>query len=117
MADRIGDRAVVLGGSVAGLFAARVPADFYREVAVVDRDRLIGVTGPRRAVPQGHHTHGLPARGQQIFEEFMSRLQVAATRDTDVSRAFMRVAGLVDPPTALMRMPMISRVLWSARNR
>ncbi|MFI9811261.1 FAD-dependent oxidoreductase [Saccharothrix variisporea] len=69
MADRIGDRAVVLGGSVAGLFAARVLADFYREVTVVDRDRLIGVTGPRRAVPQGHHIHGLLARGQQILEE------------------------------------------------
>lgn len=69
MAERIGERAVVLGGSIAGLFAARVLSDFYRQVTVVDRDRLIGVTGPRRAVPQGHHIHGLLARGQQILEE------------------------------------------------
>ncbi|BCJ41138.1 FAD-binding monooxygenase [Actinoplanes ianthinogenes] len=60
---------MVLGGSVAGLFAARVLADHFREVVVVDRDPLEGVTGPRRAVPQGHHIHGLLARGQQILEE------------------------------------------------
>lgn len=69
MAERIGDRAVVLGGSVAGLFAARVLSEFYHHVVVVDRDRLVGVVGPRRAVPQGHHIHGLLARGQQIIEE------------------------------------------------
>ncbi|WP_422771038.1 FAD-dependent oxidoreductase [Plantactinospora sp. WMMC1484] len=69
MNEHVGDRAVVLGGSVAGLFAARVLADFYRTVTVVDRDQLVGATGPRRAVPQGHHIHGLLARGQQILEE------------------------------------------------
>ncbi|MBE1487549.1 FAD-dependent oxidoreductase [Plantactinospora soyae] len=69
MNEHVGDRAVVLGGSVAGLFAARVLADFYRTVTVVDRDQLTGATGPRRAVPQGHHIHGLLARGQQILEE------------------------------------------------
>jgi hypothetical protein len=53
----------------------------------------------------------------RLGNAFMSRLQVAATRDRDVSRAFMRVAGLVDPPTALTRLPVLSRVLWQARNR
>jgi flavin-dependent dehydrogenase len=43
---------------------------------------------------------------------FMPRLQAAATRDSEVSRAFMRVAGLVDPPQALMRPGIISRVFW-----
>lgn len=69
MGQRIGDRAVVLGGSMAGLLAARVLADAYGEVLVVDRDRLSGVTAARRGVPQGRHVHGLLARGQQILEE------------------------------------------------
>ncbi|WP_460915299.1 FAD-dependent monooxygenase family protein [Plantactinospora veratri] len=69
MNEDVGDRAVVLGGSVAGLFAARVLADFYRSVTVVDRDQLVGATGPRRAVPQGRHIHGLLTRGQQTIEE------------------------------------------------
>ncbi|WP_407698933.1 FAD-dependent oxidoreductase [Streptomyces katsurahamanus] len=67
--DSTGTRAVVLGGSIAGLFAARVLADAYDEVLIVDRDALVGVDGPRRSAPQGRHINGLLARGQQIMEE------------------------------------------------
>ena len=63
------DRAVVLGAGMAGLLAARVLADHYPEVVLVDRDRVLGVRDARRGVPQGHHAHGLLAKGQQILEE------------------------------------------------
>src|SRR4051812_5369255 len=69
MVDQVGHRAVVLGGSMAGLLAARVLADAFAEVVIVDRDKLLGVTEARRGVPQGRHVHGLLARGQQILEE------------------------------------------------
>ncbi|SDQ30729.1 FAD-dependent oxidoreductase [Thermostaphylospora chromogena] len=69
MGDTTGTRAVVLGGSLAGLFAARVLSDAYDEVLVVDRDVLLGVAGPRRGCPQGRHINGLLARGQQAMEE------------------------------------------------
>jgi 2-polyprenyl-6-methoxyphenol hydroxylase-like FAD-dependent oxidoreductase len=70
MSDLVGDRAVVLGGSMAGLLVARVLAESYAEVLVVDRDDLAGTNGvPRRGVPQGHHAHGLLAAGQQALEE------------------------------------------------
>ncbi|WP_051110270.1 FAD-dependent oxidoreductase, partial [Saccharomonospora halophila] len=69
MVARVGQRAIVLGGSIAGLLAARVLADAYADVTVVDRDRLLGVSATRRGVPQGRHVHGLLARGQQILEE------------------------------------------------
>lgn len=69
MVDQVGHRAVVLGGSMAGLLAARVLAEAFAEVVIVDRDKLIGVTEARRGVPQGRHVHGLLARGQQILEE------------------------------------------------
>jgi len=62
-------RAVVLGGSIAGLFAARVLADAYDEVVVVDRDRLAGVSGPRRSRPQGRHINALHCRGRLVMEE------------------------------------------------
>jgi 2-polyprenyl-6-methoxyphenol hydroxylase-like FAD-dependent oxidoreductase len=62
-------RAVVLGGSLSGLFAARVLSDAYDEVVVVDKDVLLGVEGPRRGCPQGKHINGLLARGQQALEE------------------------------------------------
>jgi 2-polyprenyl-6-methoxyphenol hydroxylase-like FAD-dependent oxidoreductase len=63
------ERAVVLGGSMAGTLAARVLADCYREVLVVDRDKLLGVRQPRRGAPHTVHAHGLLARGHMIMEE------------------------------------------------
>jgi 2-polyprenyl-6-methoxyphenol hydroxylase-like FAD-dependent oxidoreductase len=62
-------RAVVLGGSIAGLFAARVLADAYDEVLVVDRDTLLGVAGPRKGRPQGRHINAMHVRGRVVMEE------------------------------------------------
>ena len=69
MKDGSDDHAVVLGGSVAGLLAARVLAEAYDRVTVVDRDELSPGARPRRGAPQGRHIHGLLARGQQILEQ------------------------------------------------
>src|SRR6185437_4960449 len=66
---KLGDHAVVLGASMAGLLAARLLADAYHDVTLVERDALSGVPEPRRAVPQGPHIHGLLAKGQQALEE------------------------------------------------
>ncbi|HEY0640005.1 MAG TPA: FAD-dependent monooxygenase [Pseudonocardiaceae bacterium] len=74
MTNYIGDRAVVLGGSMAGLITARVLSDAYAQVTVVDRDVLSGVDTPRRGVPQGPHAHGLLVRGHQILEELFPGL-------------------------------------------
>jgi 2-polyprenyl-6-methoxyphenol hydroxylase-like FAD-dependent oxidoreductase len=60
---------VVLGGSIAGVLAARVLAEFYREVVVVDRDPVVGVTAARRGAPHTRHAHGLHARGHLVMEE------------------------------------------------
>jgi 2-polyprenyl-6-methoxyphenol hydroxylase-like FAD-dependent oxidoreductase len=61
-------RAVVLGASMAGLLAARVLAETYDEVLLIDRDRVQGEQGYRQGVPHGRHAHGLVARGHQIME-------------------------------------------------
>ena len=65
MRRQIGDRAVVLGASMAGLLAARVLADAYGQVPVIDRDELPGLAGHRRGVPHGRHVHGLAPRGSR----------------------------------------------------
>jgi 2-polyprenyl-6-methoxyphenol hydroxylase-like FAD-dependent oxidoreductase len=69
MTDTVGERAIVLGGSMAGLLAARILSEHYAEVTVVDRDTLTNTTSPRRGVPQGFHAHALLARGKQILDE------------------------------------------------
>ncbi|MET8161243.1 FAD-dependent monooxygenase [Sphaerisporangium sp. NPDC005289] len=68
MGNDANTRAVVLGGSLGGLFAARVLADAYDEVVVVDRDLLVDVKEPRRGCPQGRHISGLLTRGQRAIE-------------------------------------------------
>jgi 2-polyprenyl-6-methoxyphenol hydroxylase-like FAD-dependent oxidoreductase len=68
------DRAVVLGASVAGLLAARVLADAYAEVVVVERDELPQGPAHRRGAPQSRHIHGLLARGQQALEDLFDGL-------------------------------------------
>ncbi|MEU8678800.1 FAD-binding monooxygenase [Streptomyces sp. NPDC048560] len=74
MNEAVGDRALVLGGSIAGTFAARVLSEFYREVVVVDRDRVTGVRRARRGAPHAAQAHGLHARGCQILETFFPDL-------------------------------------------
>jgi 2-polyprenyl-6-methoxyphenol hydroxylase-like FAD-dependent oxidoreductase len=66
--NQLGERAVVLGGGMAGLAAARVLSDRYADVVIVDRDELIGVTTYRSGVPHGRHAHGLVAKGHSIYE-------------------------------------------------
>jgi 2-polyprenyl-6-methoxyphenol hydroxylase-like FAD-dependent oxidoreductase len=62
-----GSHAVVVGGSMAGLLAARVLADHFARVTVVDRDRFPCLPDHRAGAPQSHHAHALLQRGQQIL--------------------------------------------------
>jgi 2-polyprenyl-6-methoxyphenol hydroxylase-like FAD-dependent oxidoreductase len=57
-------QAVVLGGSVAGLLAARILADHAESVVIVDRDGPATVDGARAAVPQGDQVHALLPGGR-----------------------------------------------------
>src|ERR1700712_1061324 len=66
---KLGRHAVVLGASMGGLLAARVLADFYEAVTVVERDPMSGGATQRRGVPQGHHGHALLGRGSQVLDD------------------------------------------------
>jgi 2-polyprenyl-6-methoxyphenol hydroxylase-like FAD-dependent oxidoreductase len=60
--------AVVVGGSMAGLLAARVLANHFEQVTLVERDALTDTAQPRKGVPQGHQLHVLLPRGLDIVE-------------------------------------------------
>ncbi|MGA9357794.1 MAG: 2-polyprenyl-6-methoxyphenol hydroxylase-like oxidoreductase, partial [Mycobacterium sp.] len=99
---KLGDHAVVLGASMGGLLAARVLADFYRTVTVIERDELPDDAVTRRGVPQGRHPHALLARGARILDELFPGLLdelVAAGApvldDGDLSRLHMSYSGHV----------------------
>jgi 2-polyprenyl-6-methoxyphenol hydroxylase-like FAD-dependent oxidoreductase len=63
--------ALVLGGSIAGLLAARALSDFYDTVTVVERDDLPETAVDRRGVPQGRQVHGLLLRGARTLEDLL----------------------------------------------
>lgn len=64
----LGKQAIVLGGSMAGLLAARVLSDKFDQVTLIERDAWPNGFGQRKGVPQGRHAHALLARGQLILE-------------------------------------------------
>jgi 2-polyprenyl-6-methoxyphenol hydroxylase-like FAD-dependent oxidoreductase len=60
--------ALVIGGSMAGLLAARVLADHFARVTIVERDCFPVGPAYRPGVPQSRHVHGLLARGERLLE-------------------------------------------------
>ncbi|MCG9887299.1 MAG: 2-polyprenyl-6-methoxyphenol hydroxylase-like oxidoreductase [Cyanobacteria bacterium] len=72
-------RAIVLGGGMSGLLAARVLADHFDQVAVLDRDGalLTAGVGPRTGAPQGDHVHVLLAKGLELMERWFPGLTAA----------------------------------------
>jgi 2-polyprenyl-6-methoxyphenol hydroxylase-like FAD-dependent oxidoreductase len=62
--------ALVIGGSLAGMCAARVLSDFVGKVTVIERDAYPSAPEFRPGVPQARHVHNLLARGLREFESF-----------------------------------------------
>ena len=61
-------RALVIGGSIAGLLAARVLADHFDEVTLFERDGFPDSVDDRKGVPQGRHAHALLSAGRRTLE-------------------------------------------------
>jgi 2-polyprenyl-6-methoxyphenol hydroxylase-like FAD-dependent oxidoreductase len=85
---------------MSGLLAARVLADFYRSVTVVERDVLPIGCAQRRGVPQGQHVHALWARGSQILDTLFPGLLTELIADGckvwddgDFSRFWLSLGG------------------------
>ena len=66
-AGRLG-HAVIIGGSMAGLLSARVLADHFERVTVLERDPVPEGAEPRKSVPQGRHVHALLEAGLKALE-------------------------------------------------
>jgi 2-polyprenyl-6-methoxyphenol hydroxylase-like FAD-dependent oxidoreductase len=69
--NRMGEHAVVIGAGLGGLLAARVLAERFERVTVIERDALPLADEPRRAVPQGRHCHTLLPSGQVCLEQLL----------------------------------------------
>ena len=83
-------RAVIIGASIAGLFAARALSDFAGGVTLLDRDVPPDSPVPRKGVPQGRHVHGVLAAGfdtlQSFFPRIVEELVAEGSRISDVGQ-------------------------------
>jgi 2-polyprenyl-6-methoxyphenol hydroxylase-like FAD-dependent oxidoreductase len=75
------DHAIVMGGSIAGMLAARILADHFERVTIVDRDTLPDSPEPRKGAPQMAHVHVLLRRGLLIMRHLFPHL------DDDLTQA------------------------------
>ncbi|OIK07788.1 hypothetical protein BIV23_02085 [Streptomyces monashensis] len=100
---------MVIGAGMAGLAAARVLADSFEAVTVIERDTLPSTSAPRAGVPQGHHVHGLLALGAKVFEGYFpglrAELEQAGAPVWDWGEGLCAVLPNGTPPPVPMHMP------------
>ncbi|CAG0927544.1 Putative epoxidase LasC [Thermoflexales bacterium] len=72
--------AIVIGGSIAGMLAARVLSDHFERVTIIDRDALPDSPEPRRGAPQTAHVHVLLRRGLLIMQQLFPQLEAELTQ-------------------------------------
>jgi 2-polyprenyl-6-methoxyphenol hydroxylase-like FAD-dependent oxidoreductase len=122
---RPGGEAVVIGGSMAGLFAARVLADRFDRVTVVDRDCFPDGPRFRKGVPQSRHVHVLLAKGLEIAEQLFPGIEAewvaagAVPIDWPRDVLLLTSRGWCDRFTTGIRILCASRELleWGVRRR
>jgi 2-polyprenyl-6-methoxyphenol hydroxylase-like FAD-dependent oxidoreductase len=66
----LGEHAIVIGGSIAGLLTARVLSDYFERVTIFEADTPPDEAVPRKGVPQGNHIHTLAAGGSDVVRKF-----------------------------------------------
>lgn len=62
-------QAVVIGGSIGGMVAARVLSEHFDEVLLVERDTLSAGQENRPGVPHARHLHFILKRGLMVIDE------------------------------------------------
>jgi flavin-dependent dehydrogenase len=119
----LGKRAIVVGAGLSGLSAARVLADYFDEVIILDRDQLPDDAIARPGVPQGKQPHGLLGGGlkalENLFPGFGSELIRAGAEPIDAGFDMLaEVPGQVvwpriklNWPSRSMSRPLIERTL------
>ncbi|AFZ37045.1 hypothetical protein Sta7437_3547 [Stanieria cyanosphaera PCC 7437] len=71
----LGNRAIVIGGSITGLLTSRILTNYFKQVTIIERDRFPEQPEPRQRIPQSTQLHILLTRGRQIMEELFPGLQ------------------------------------------
>lgn len=68
-------KAIVIGGSIAGLLASHVLSDHFEEVILIEKDNYVENGKVRNGTPQGNHIHILLVKGREILQDFFPELE------------------------------------------
>lgn len=118
-------RVVVIGGSVAGLMAARVLSEHFAQVTVLERDAVHDEPESRKGQPHTRHLHGLLAKGLEVmahyFPDLIEGMQEdgALVADMGAGMRWYAYGGYRLQIEAGMRGALMSRPLleWQIRHR
>ncbi len=125
MQKNVGRHALVIGGSIGGLLAARALSDYFEQVTIVDRDIFPMTPDHRKGVPQSHHAHALLPSGQSIISQLFPGILDDLRTDGALSVSDVVPIVIVSPAGKLpsLKQPgeflAFSRYLleWHMRNR
>jgi len=116
-ASRLGERAIVLGAGIAGTLVARVLADHFTHVTVIERDGAPDADGLRKGVPQARLVHNLLRGGldavNSIFPDLEQDLYARGAVRAKPARDLLFVDGLGAWPRqdVGLEIPLLSRPL------
>jgi 2-polyprenyl-6-methoxyphenol hydroxylase-like FAD-dependent oxidoreductase len=80
--------AIVIGGSIAGLAAARVLLNHFERVTLIERDHYPVAPISRPGIPQGRQIHSTLLRGQRALEQLFPGLTAKLLAHGAVSRDY-----------------------------
>ncbi|EQB37143.1 MULTISPECIES: NAD(P)/FAD-dependent oxidoreductase [Virgibacillus] len=84
------ERAIIIGGSIAGKLAAKALSTSFREVIILETGPRWDEKTPRKRVPQTYHPHVLLKGGEEAIEELFPRFLDELIADGGIITNFTR---------------------------
>ena len=69
--QKLANHAIIIGGSIAGLLAARVLSEYVSQVTVIEKDALTAEPARRKGTPQATQFHSLHQAGADIISQLL----------------------------------------------
>ena len=94
--------AIVIGGSVAGLFSAKALARHFDHVSIIERDTYPDDPVFRDGTPQAHHGHMMLAGGQEALDTYFPNIRKQMIQEGIQEIMWGRDAALMLPGSGWM---------------
>ncbi|MBC6973387.1 glutamate synthase [Bacillus sp. Xin] len=82
------EKAIVIGGSIAGKLAAKALSDFFQEVMILEAGEEWNEKSPRKKVPQTYHPHVLLKGGEGAIEKLFPAIMNQLKEDGGIVNNF-----------------------------